>query len=401
MASTTISDQATTKLFDGIEKLKADGTNWDVWKTQITLILKHCRLLPYAEGLKLKPLPVPATSSGQAPAGPNPANAADIEEWEQANLETQIQIFMTLDYKTTLLMNGKEVVADIWTALKSHFEGKGLTAVAMLVYKLWQYHIQTENDMSVQIQDMKNIALKLSSLGYPLSDEYQAMAVLQALPSDWNTIWSIILNKSGSFMRQGTIDALLEHETTLWQQHKNMLMVHHDHKSQSPAPPNVVPRAPNRLICSNCKIPGHSINTCHFEGGGAESQNPKKKRSRPNLHSRGQKEATVHIVQENCSPSPPSNVYMLHANEDALLSNKAGSSTDSPFFMIDSGATAHMCHDQSYYSTYQNFNSPWKVHIANNGYLETVSVRDINIQTHHNGHSRAGLIKGVLHLPKL
>ena len=97
MASTTISDQATTKLFDGIEKLKANRTNWDVWKTQITLILKHCRLLPYAEGLKPKLLPVPAISSGKAPAGPDPANAVDIEEWEWANLETQIQIFMTLD----------------------------------------------------------------------------------------------------------------------------------------------------------------------------------------------------------------------------------------------------------------------------------------------------------------
>src|SRR5260370_38700584 len=220
-------------------------------------------------------------------------------------------------------MNGKEVAADIWSTLKSCFEGKGLTAIAMLASKLWQYDIQTKNDMSVQIQDMKNIALKLSSLGYPLSDEYQAMAVLQALPSDWNTIWSIILNKSSPFTLQGNIDALLEHETTLWQQHKNMLMVHHDCKSWSPAPPNVVPRAPNRLICSNCKVPGHSINTCHFEGGGAEGQNPKKKRSRSNLGSRGQKEATAHIAWENRSPSPPSNVY------DALLSNEASSSTNS------------------------------------------------------------------------
>ena len=228
MASTSISDWATTKLFDGIEKLKADRTNWDIWKTQITLVLKHRKLLSYAEGLKPKPLPVPATSSGKAPAGPDPANAADIEEWEWANLETQIQIFMTLDYETASLMNGKEVVASIWSALKSCFEGKGLTAVAMLAYKLWQYHIQTENNMYVQIQDMKNIALKLSSLGYPLSDEYQAMAILQALPSNWNTIQSIILNKSGPFMLQGTIDALLEHETTLQQQHESVLMVHHD-----------------------------------------------------------------------------------------------------------------------------------------------------------------------------
>src|SRR6266478_4373303 len=304
MASTSTSDQATTKLFDGIEKLKANRTNWDIWKTQITLILKHCKLLPYAEGLKLKPLPVPAISSGKAPARSDPANSADIEEWEWANLETQIQIFMTLDYETASLVNGKDIAAKIWATLKSCFEGKGLTAIAMLASKLWQYHIQTENNMSVQIQDMKNIALKLSSLGYPLSNEYQAMVVLQALPTNWNTIWSIILNKSGPFMLQGTIDALLEHETTLQQQHESVLMVHHDQKSRSPTPPNAAHRAPNKVICSNCKIPGHSINTCQFEGGGAEGQAPKKKRSRPNFQNRSQKENNANMAQENRSPSP-------------------------------------------------------------------------------------------------
>ncbi len=99
---------------------------------------------------------------------------------------------MTLDYEVASLVNGKEVAADLWAALKSCFEGKGLTAVAMLASKLWQYTILTENDISMQIQDMKNIALKLGSLGYPLSNEYQAIAILQALPAKWGTIQSII-----------------------------------------------------------------------------------------------------------------------------------------------------------------------------------------------------------------
>src|SRR5260370_29823047 len=126
-----------------------------------------------------------------------------------------------------------------------------------------------------------------------------------SLPTDWNTIRSIILNKSGPFMLQGTIDALLEHETTLWQQHKSVLMVCHDRKSRSPAPPNAVHRAPNKVICSNCKIPGHSINTCHFKGGGAKGQAPKKKRSRPNFRNRSQKENNANMAWENRSLLPP------------------------------------------------------------------------------------------------
>src|SRR5258708_32682589 len=97
----------------------------------------------------------------------------------------------------------------------------------MLASKLWQYTILTENDISMQIQDMKNIALKLGSLGYPLSNEYQAIADLWALPAKWGTIRSSILNKSRPFILQVTIDALLDNETPLQQTHTNMLGCHH------------------------------------------------------------------------------------------------------------------------------------------------------------------------------
>src|SRR6266446_5996444 len=173
--------------------------------------------------MKLKPMAIYPSQLGKSSAKVDPINLKDIDEWDQANLEAQIQIFMTLNYEVASLVNGKEVAANLWAALKSCFEGKGLMAVAMLASKLWQYNILAENDVSMQIQDMKNIVLKLSSLGYPLSDEYQVIAVLQALPNEWSTIQSIIHNKSGPFTLQGTIDALLEHENTLQKQQENVL----------------------------------------------------------------------------------------------------------------------------------------------------------------------------------
>ena len=67
------------------------------------------------------------------------------------------------------------------------------------------------------MQEIKSIALKLSSLSYPLSEEYQAMGILMALPPEWSFICSIILNKTGPFTLQGTVDSLLEYENTLKQ----------------------------------------------------------------------------------------------------------------------------------------------------------------------------------------
>ncbi len=54
-----------------------------------------------------------------------------------------------------------------------------------------------DKDMMVQVQEIKSIALKLKNLGFPLSEEYQVIMILIALPHEWSTLHTIILNKSG------------------------------------------------------------------------------------------------------------------------------------------------------------------------------------------------------------
>src|SRR5258708_13572488 len=400
MASTSTLDHVTTKLFDNIKKLKSDGSNWDVWKSQVTLVLCHRKLLLYVNGTKLKLTAIYPSQSRKSSAKMDLTNLKDIEDWDQLNLEAQIQIFMTLDYEVASLVNG-EVAADLWSALKSRFEGKGLTAVAMLASKLWQYNILAEKDVSMQIQDMKNITLKLSSLGYPLSDEYQAIAVLQALPNEWSTIRSIILNKSGLFTLQGTIDALLEHKNTLWKQQENVLLVHHDRKSRSPAPPSNKLAGSERPMCSNCKRPGHTIDQCWSEGGGAEGQAPKKKSSRSHFWGKGRKEPNANVARQNKSSPPPSNTYIFHPNQDALISKDSHTPNDFSYFIIDSGASAHMCHDRSYYTSYQKLNHPKHIWIADDHTIDAVGVSNIKVRTQLDGQSASGIIKGVLHLPEL
>jgi len=97
-----------------------------------------------------------------------------------------------------------------------------------------------------QIQEIKSITLKLSSLGYPLSEEYQATAILKALPLEWSTIHSIILNKTGPFTLQGTINSLLEHENTLKQEQGEALMVWQGQKSRSST---LKPSSSSKVIC--------------------------------------------------------------------------------------------------------------------------------------------------------
>jgi len=86
--------------------------------------------------------------------------------------------------------------------------------------------------MATQVQEIKNMAIKLKSLRYPLSEEFQTIAVLTALLSKWNTIHDIILNKTGKFSLQATIDALLEHKMVLKHDQENALVSSQSSKSK-------------------------------------------------------------------------------------------------------------------------------------------------------------------------
>src|SRR5258708_3532161 len=126
-----------------------------------------------------------------------------------------MQVFMMLEHGVADLFDDKTIASELWDALCAHFEGKVLVTMAALAARLWQYVILPDKDIMIQIQEIKSITSKLKNLGFPLSEEYQAIAILIALPHEWSTLWTIILNKSGPLSLQETVDSIVEHETTL------------------------------------------------------------------------------------------------------------------------------------------------------------------------------------------
>ncbi len=128
--SSSTADHVMAKLFDNIEKLKADSSNWDVWKSQVILILWHQKHIGSAEGSSPKPTPsYPPNTPLPPPPGTTPINVNAIQDWEDKNLEAQIQIYMTLEHEVTSLVTEKSIASDLWSALHSKFEGKGLTTL--------------------------------------------------------------------------------------------------------------------------------------------------------------------------------------------------------------------------------------------------------------------------------
>src|SRR5258708_35509254 len=64
------------------------------------MVLRHRKLIGYAEGSILQPTPsYPPNTLSPPPPGVSPTNATTIQDWEDKNLEAQIQIYMTLEHE--------------------------------------------------------------------------------------------------------------------------------------------------------------------------------------------------------------------------------------------------------------------------------------------------------------
>src|SRR5258707_4590641 len=256
--------------------------------------------------------------------------------------------------------------------------------MATIAHKLWHYRILPDQDMATQVQEIKNMAIKLKSLGYPLSEEFQTIAILTTLLSKQNTIHDIILNRTGKFSLQATIDALLEHETVLKHDQENALVLSQSSKSKRffffSNPDSKGTEGPT---CSNCKRPGHTVDHCWAKGGGAEGKGPKWKQSKGNSKGKGKKTGLAKVANDNQSPSPPPAVYITHA--EALMS-KDTSDPRETYFYLDLAASNHICHTQDYFSSYQKLGSPRRIKTANR-YSNAIGIGDITVCTYLNGKS--------------
>src|SRR5260370_10304784 len=148
------------KLLDNIECLRDDRSNWRVWKAQTLIALEHCEVLEYIDPLNPQPLPKVVSSTVAKPESgtvSTTSNANTIAAWDKGNRVVRMQVFMTLDHSVANLFDDKEIASQLWVALRARFEGKGLVAVAGLAAWSWRYAMLPDKDMTVQIQEIKNI----------------------------------------------------------------------------------------------------------------------------------------------------------------------------------------------------------------------------------------------------
>jgi hypothetical protein len=303
--------------------------------------------------------------------------------WQKGNSEALLQVLVSIEDEITEKYSDLMVASKVWNAIQHQFNGTGVKSAVSLLTKLWQEKFTPERDLNAQIQEIKETALRLSSLGNMASEDLQATALITSLPPEWNTLRTSLANRH-SITLQDTIDAILNYERKgkYREEEVPVSQSRKSGKSQSG-----LRKDRKRPRCMNCQKRGHTIEKCWAEGGEMEGVDPKKR-------SPGKRPKSSASVSDGSSDGQP------HTATPAV-NIAATSPMDGTYFVIDSGATSHMVSDHSLFATYRTLDRPKCIRTTDQKFIKAVGIGDIKMKILTENKWHRMIITDVLHIPSV
>lgn len=361
-----------------LNKLKS-VEDWPTWKFQVKVLMIANECYSIAEGTELKPEPL----------GIN-ANAAAISEYQKElrkwlKLDGMAQKLIVLHVSEQALLHVIECESahQMWSKLKSVFEGKTETNVHLLQQKWFSLTREATDDMGTYIAKVRDVAHKLSLLGEPISEKMIMTKILITLPASlsyfsaaWdstpianrtldNLVTRLITEERRSSMRESEPNSALvvkransrntERESTRGQ------------NKQKQAKPGA---------CYKCGKLGHFIRDCRSKISSGRKKEDKDAKKQQN--SKEKEEALL--------------------SELALFSPKR---KDSEIWYLDSGASSHMTGRREWLKNFQEFQTPVSVKLGNAVKISAHGRGHINVLAFTGIKWERKYLENVLYVPKL
>jgi cell division cycle protein 20 (cofactor of APC complex)/ATP-binding cassette subfamily B (MDR/TAP) protein 1 len=359
-------------------------------------------------------------------------------DWKKRDNQALAQIALTVSNSELIHIRNAKSSHDAWKKICSVYEAKGLAAKVYLRRRFFNIKYIDNGNSSLQshINLVRDLADQLDAIGAGVSDEDIAMTLLCSLPESYDYLIVALESRSPTELTSDFVSARLISEEKRKNENTNVSVnanivgnIGHNvgninkHNSMignvgSGNSDNIAlytnsygngnnnnvknhSKSSKPMIkCSYCNKKNHTEDKCYakhgFPVGHPKSNNRMNMNSNANIASVSVNNATLHafVVGNNVK-----NVMNPLTSNTSNINN-----TQACDWLIDSGASMHLCNNRTYFDNATFKHIPHKnVVLGNNECIQAIGIGDIPVRVRINNTSNLidVTFKDVLYVPDI
>lgn len=335
-----------------------DGTNYMIWKWQLSAVLSAKGLTETIEG------------DEEVIGGREKVDAANTANKERLAFSL---IASTLDRSNKLKVLDCKTPREIWLRLESLYENKTGFETQSLLGKLHNFRISNSKQVGESIGEIQSIIAKLTLLNEKVSDNMTMSIILNALPESYKSFistWRLLRADERSLNR--LISEIMSLATSDNDDNKAFVArrVGKKRNFERNREKAVASKQQGRSTskkngnCHNCGKPGHWARDCLVKTRDNRSNEGR-------FQNGGSNENGEHIS------------FMAMTNDHSTKSS----------WIVDSGSTVHMTAQRNWLVNYKTFYEPKKVRLGDDYSINALGSGDIEIDI--------GQLRNVYYVPDI
>ena len=345
-----------------------NGSNYPTWKVQ-------CRMALMKDGLWSI-----VSGSERAPAA---AEADKYAKFVARRDRALAIIVLSVEPSLLYLIGDPEDPIIVWQKLADQFQKKTWANKLELRRKLYSLRLRDGDSVQDHIKTMTEVFDSLSVVGDPVSEEDRVVYLLASLPDSYSMLVTA-LETNAEVPKMELVTERLLHE-------ERKVKCRGDDASSEKAmtTKQAFKKGPK---CHHCGKYGHIRRNCRKFAQENKSESNEKDRTRSVKHQAN----TAGTRQGDSSSSDSESVGLVARHALSASTGRHDS------WIVDSGATCHMCNDRKLFVELRNLDKPLEVTLGDGYNLHAIGRGVVVLETKlPSGRTKKCKLHDVLYVPKL
>lgn len=356
---------------------KLNDNNWSTWKRQMVQVLKVRGLWSV----------VVTGDDGSGMLNRTPENA---NLFDKLNDDALAQIILCVEDNQVVLLGDTNLAREAWNNLMDAKQSSSAQNQFNLLSRL--FHAKMEDSSTVQkhITQMQQLLEQVKDTGLKIPELLATCFMLFSLPKQYESFVVAVGQLDPQMLTMKLVGnrIIAEEQRQLslpgvasTVSNENALFTLHDSKRAS-------------FRCTFCKKPGHTEAKCYRKHGYPEGHLKSTSNKSAAKFGDVNKDDRMNIYYSNVSS--PYLTEFMHGVTDLPRSLNNGNQGAS--WLVDSGASTHVCGNKSDFSTYRTLDQPIWVQSMDGNTWPAIGVGDVILTFLHNNHYKQLKINDVLYV---